>query len=119
MGKFGLIKKVTIKNSTLFMPFDLDENLIVHNFLLKDELDQEIVKLLMTHEFVKKADVYKYLNQSREKTYYHVNKLIEYGVICLSDQDYKTIYLDSQKEQVINLVINKNSIEKKFENGGN
>ena len=117
--KFNIIKKIKIKNSSIFMPFDVDENQIILSILLKDEIDQEIVKLLMKHNNIKKNEVHKHLDEYREKIYYRINKLIEYDIIHLNQVENNTIFINPEKIELITLVIKENSEKKALMKGGN
>ncbi|NHI94354.1 MAG: hypothetical protein EAX96_17815 [Candidatus Lokiarchaeota archaeon] len=116
--KFNLIKKVRFETYTIFMPIEVDEEVAVNLFLLKNDLDRDIIELLMKHEKVKKSEVHRHLNENREKIYYHLNKLMEYNIISSNQADDKNIFINPEKIKLINLAIEKISNENALKKGG-
>ena len=104
--KFNLIKKVRVKNCTIFLPIEIsDEEGIIH-FILRDILNKQIVEILLKLESINKADIYKELNVKREKTYYRIKRLIELKIISPKTEDEKIISINLSKKDLIREVFN-------------
>ncbi|NHI94352.1 MAG: hypothetical protein EAX96_17805 [Candidatus Lokiarchaeota archaeon] len=116
--KFNLIKKIRFETYTIFMPIEVDEEVAVNLFLLKNDLNKNIITLLIKHEKIKKSEVHRHLNENREKIYYHLNKLMEYNIINSNQADNKNIFINPEKIKLINLAIGKNSNENNLKKGG-
>ncbi|MFW9784050.1 MAG: hypothetical protein ACFFFB_17330, partial [Candidatus Heimdallarchaeota archaeon] len=103
--EFNLIKKLKVTNCTIFLPIEIDDDIGILHFFMRNELNRKIVEFLLHHENVNKADIYKELNSKREKTYYHINKLIESDIIA-TDTEGTIISINSSKRDLIIEVIN-------------
>jgi len=114
--EFNLIKRVKVKNCTIFLPVEIDDDIGVLHFFLRDDLNRKIVEFLLYNENVNKADIYKELNTKREKTYYHINKLIESELLSSNAED-GIVFLNSSKKdliiEVINSILYRNRVEMK------
>lgn len=115
--KFNLVKKVKVKSYTVFLPVEISDEEGIIYFILRDELNKQIVELLLEREVVNKGDVYKELNAKREKIYYRINKLNEFGVISYKREGEKFISINSNKKNLIeevlkNILYNKQTIKK-------
>jgi len=104
--KFNLIKKIKIKNCTIFLPIEISDEEGIIYFILRDDLNRQIVNILLEHESVKSTDIYKELNVQREKMYYRINKLIEFEIISPKADDEKIISINLSKKDLIMEVIN-------------
>ena len=104
--KFNLIKKIKIKNCTIFLPIEISDEEGIIYFILRDDLNRQIINILLEHESVKNTDIYKELNVQREKMYYRINKLIEFGIISPKADDEKIISINLSKKDLIMEVIN-------------
>ncbi|MCK4285718.1 MAG: hypothetical protein KAX18_05920 [Candidatus Lokiarchaeota archaeon] len=104
--KFNLIKKIKIKNCTIFLPIEISDEEGIIYFILRDDLNRQIINILLEHESVKNTDIYKELNVQREKMYYRINKLIEFGIISPKADDEKIISINLSKKDLIIEVIN-------------
>lgn len=104
--KFNFIKKVKVKNCTIFLPIEISDEEGILYFIMRDDLNRKIVQLLLEHESVKKADIYKDLNVEREKSYYRIKKLIEFEIVSPIDEDEKIISIKLSKKDLIMEVIN-------------
>ena len=105
--KFRIIKKLSIKNYVIVLPFDIDDNLGKVFFLLRDDLNFKIISLLSEEKVLKQSVIYKKLEE-----YYHLNNLIEYSVIGINENkeviiniNYLYLILDALK--VLNKCLNK------------
>jgi len=115
--KFNFIKKVKVKNCTIFLPMEISDEEGILYFILRDDLNKQIVEILLEHESVNKADIFKELNVKREKTYYRIKKLIELEIISPIAEDEKIISINLSKKdlimEVINNILYNNQIKKK------
>jgi len=106
--KFSYIKKIKIGNFTVFLPIEIDDEMGIIHFLLSDEINKKIVKLLFEHDTVKKSDTYKLLNEKRELVYYRINNLIEQNIIY-SEEDGKKLRLNPHNKEIIDQILKNNS----------
>jgi len=104
--KFNLIKKARVKNCTVFLPVEISDEEGILYFIMRDDLNRQIVEILFEHESVNKADIYKDLNVVREKMYYRIKKLMELEIISPIADDEKIISLNLSKKDLIMEVIN-------------
>jgi len=95
--KFNLIKKVKVKNCTMFLPVEINDEEGILYFIMRDNLNRQIVEILLEHESVNKVDIYKDLNINRERTYYRIKKLIELEIISPIVEDVKSISINLSK----------------------
>lgn len=104
--KFEYIKKVKFKKFTIFIPIDLDPELGICYFLLRDETSRKIVELLNQKGVFKTADICKVLNEKRANIYYRINTLIDSNIISHPENSSREIRLAPAKRDVIQNVIN-------------
>jgi len=104
--KFNLIRKVKVKNCTIFLPVEISNEEGIIFFIMRDDLNRQIVEILLEHESVNKAAIHKDLNVVREKVNYRIKKLIELEIISLITDDEKMISLNLSKKDLIMEVIN-------------
>jgi len=103
--KFNFIKKVKVKNCTMFLPVEISDEEGILYFIMRDDLNRQIVEILLEHEAINKADIYRDLNINREKTYYRIKKLIELEIISPIAEDEKTISINLSIKGLIMEVI--------------
>ncbi|NVM37135.1 MAG: hypothetical protein HWN81_16170 [Candidatus Lokiarchaeota archaeon] len=102
--KFRYIKKVKVGNYSVFLPFEMDEELGTINFLLKDKINRKILNILIEQESIKESDVYKLINEKRENVYYRINNLIEHNLIIVKEEFDNFVYLNpNQKNKIIQI----------------
>lgn len=115
--KFNLIKKVKVKNCTIFLPIEIGDEEGILSFIMRDDLNKLIVEILLEQESINRADIYKELNVNRERTYYRIKRLIELEIISPIAEDKKTISINLDKKELIMETLNKilyyNQIKKK------
>ena len=114
--KFNYIKKIKIKNYTVFLPYEIDDEIGLIYFILRDEIYLKIIQLLISNEKLKRSEVHKLVNEKRETIYYRINNLIEFNIIELCG-DNNSLILNSSKKNDIILIIttfsqNKSQIKK-------
>ena len=103
--KFNYIKKVKVQKYTVFIPFELDEDLGILNFLLRESINRKIVKLLIEQDAIEKSEIHKHLNEKRESVYYHVKKLIENDIIRYLDEKNKDLLVNPDKRKRITEIL--------------
>ncbi len=103
--RFKYIKRVKIKNNTLFLPVDMNEDEGMISYLAKDPIIKDILLILANRDFVAKNEIYKMLTQKREDLYYRINKLLEYEVIITNKADDQEIgIMPNLKEKIRNFL---------------
>ena len=105
--KFNYIKKIKIKNYTVFLPYEIDDEIGLLHFVLHDEIYLKIIQLLINNEELKRSEVHKFVDEKRETIYYRINNLIEFNIIELSG-DNNSLILNSNKKNDIISIINAN-----------
>ncbi len=102
--KFRYIKKVKIGNFSVFLPFEMDEELGKINFLQKDKINRKILNTLIEKESIKQSEIYKQINEKRENVYYRINNLIEHKLIIVKEEFDNFVYLNpNQKNKIIQI----------------
>lgn len=97
--KFNLIKKTKVKNYTLFFPYDFTDEEAILLFFLNDELNTAIFKILIENKVLNKSDIYKILNEGRNKINYRIETLLEYEIIEKNENN--EIFIKSVKESIL------------------
>lgn len=105
--RFNSIKKTKVGNYTIFLPFDMDEEVGKCFFLLRDQVNKKIFNLLINQDSIKKSDIYKLINEKREDVYYRLKKLIEQELILPLKESDKEILINSAKRDNILEVLEK------------
>ena len=105
--KFNYIKKIKIKNYTVFLPYEIDDEIGLLHFVLHNEIYLKIIQLLISNDKLKKSEVHKLINEKRETIYYRINNLIEFNIIKLSG-DNNSLSLNSHKKDDIISIIKAN-----------
>jgi len=113
--KFNYIKKIKIKNYTVFLPYEIDDEIGVLHFVLRDEIYLKIIQLLISNEKLKKSEVHKLVNEKRETIYYRINNLIEFNIVRLGGDDNCLFINSRMKDDIISIIKafsqNKSNIE--------
>jgi len=109
--KFGLIKKIKFKNYTIFLPIDIEDQLGIIYFLLRDEMNRNILRLLVKNGCMHKSSLYKDLKEEREKLYYHLNVLKDNDIIMTKEGDEDLFCLVPELEHLIKTVFKNSYIQ--------
>ena len=105
--KFNYIKKVKFKKYTIFIPIELDDELGIFIFLLRDNINKKIANLLIKQDKIKKSDIYKQLNEKRENVYYRIDDLMNHNIISVIEEDNNKICLNPKNKDIIVKILNK------------
>ena len=104
--KFNFIKKIKYKNYTILAPNNLDDNEIIYYFLLRDKLNNEIIRVLIEYDQIKKSELHNHLNIQREIIYYRMNNLLEHKIILTSNNPHKIFINPIIKDKIIEILYN-------------
>jgi len=85
----------------------MEVELGIINFLLRDEINRKIISLLSTQGSIKNSEIFKFIDEKREKVNYRIKNLISYDLICLKEDPSKEVYLNPEKiDDVVNILNN-------------
>ena len=101
--KFDYIKSMKVGNYLILLPKEIEDDYGRISFFLRDELNWRILKLLNSEGQLKRSEIYKVLNESRELIYYHVKNLIEYELLLISDNSIIKIHPNITK--TLNIIL--------------
>ena len=104
---FNYIKKIKVGNFTVFLPIEMEVELGIINFLLRDEINRKIVDLLTIQNSIKNSDIFKLLDENRGKVNYRLKNLINYDLICVKEDPSKEVYLNPDKQEDVINILNK------------
>ncbi|MBD3342519.1 MAG: hypothetical protein GF353_25695 [Candidatus Lokiarchaeota archaeon] len=99
--KFDYIKKVNFKKYTIFIPAELDEEIGIIFFLLRDKINKKIIDLLIHEGTIETSEVHKRIDETRELIYYRINDLIDNNLLSEIEEENKTISLSPDKKHVL------------------
>lgn len=102
--KFNLIKKLKFKNYTIFLPMDIKDQLGVVYFLLRDNINFNILKLLSEKDSIQKSHLYEDLKEEREKVYYHLKTLKNNNIITIKKDIISIVH--EMEQQIKNVFKN-------------
>jgi hypothetical protein len=102
--KFNYIKKIKIKNYTVFLPYEIDDEIGLIYFILRDEIYLKIISLLISNEKLKRSEVHKLVNEKRETIYYRINNLIEFNIIKLNGDNNSLVLNSRKKDDLISII---------------
>ena len=104
--KFNYIKKLTLKNYTIFIPFDVDDESGKIYFILQDELYRKILKYLLSSSIQERSVIYKNIEENRETIHYRLQNLIEFQILELFDENM--VRINPFKKEIIINILNEN-----------
>ena len=108
--KFKYIKKIKVGNYTVYIPFDMYEDVGRIIFLLRDRINNKLIHLLVERETLKKSEIFKELEEKRMDVYYRINNLMEYNIISLSETTDKEICINSNEKELIIEILSRQKI---------
>ncbi len=104
---FNYINKIKVGNYTVFLPTEMEVELGIIYFLLRNKTNRKIVDLLTTQNSIKNSEIFKLIDENRGKVNYRLKNLIDYDLICFKEDPSKEVYLNPDKqEDVINILNN-------------
>lgn len=99
--KFDYVKKVKFKKYTILLPIEIGEEMGIYHFLLRDELNKNIINLLIEEETIRKSDIHRFLDESREKIYYRINNLIDSKIVVIKEGSKNDICINIDSKDII------------------
>ena len=102
--KYNCIKKLEIKKYSLFLPYDMDEEMGRYYFLLRDSINRKIITYLSDKESAEQVDVYQNIGESKGSVIYHIKTLVEYNLVKtqkLEQSRSKLVLIDPEKKRVL------------------
>ena len=111
--RFNYIKKLTLKNYTIFLPFDVDDEIGKIYFILHDELYRKILTYIISSGIQERSEVYKHIGENRQTIYYRTQNLIDFQILELFDNN--RVRIAPLKKEIILNILNKNYEKKKLE----
>ena len=97
--KFNYIKKLKVKNYTVFLPSNVDNESGIIYFFLQDDLYRKILNHLISSKPKERAQIHKSIGEKRETTYYRIQNLIEFEILeLLADNKVK---LNPKKKDIV------------------
>lgn len=82
--KYGLIKKVEVKNYSVLLPIDMDDEVGICFFLMRDKINRKIIEILLDKEVIQQARLTKEIEASKAVVLYHIKILIQFNMISTS-----------------------------------
>jgi predicted transcriptional regulator len=104
--KYGFIKRIKYKSYSLFCPAEIDSDLCILIFLLKDEINKKIILLLLNNDSVKRSDAFKYIDEGREVVYYRLKNLLDLKILSEVEAESKEIELNPMQKKNIHQILN-------------
>ena len=105
--RFNYIKKFKVGNYTVYIPFDMYEEVGRIIFLLRDRINNKLIRLLVKMETLIKSEIYTVLEEKKADVYYRINNLMEYNIISLSEASDKEICINSNEKELIIEILNR------------
>ena len=105
LNKFNFIKRLTLKNYTIFIPFDVDDESGKIYFVLQDELYRKILTFVISSNIQERSAIYKNIGENRETTYYRIQNLIEFRILELVNEN--KVKINPLKKEIILNILNK------------
>ena len=106
--KFRYIKKIKIKNATVFIPIDMEEEKGRLFFFLKDKINREIIKYLNVYKQIKRSEIHKNMDEKRQNVYYRLNLLLENNIILFKKGSDKMLCISPDIKKIYNKIIESN-----------
>ncbi len=104
--KFNYINRIKVGNYTVFLPIEMEVELGIIYFLLRDKINRKIVDLLTTQYSIKNSEIFKIIDEKREKVNYRLKNLINYDLICFKEDPSKEVYLNPDKQEDVISILN-------------
>ena len=103
--KYDYIKRAKFKNYSLFMLYEMDAEIAILLFLLRDRINKQIIELFLTNDILERPNVYDQFSEGRQFLYYRINNLIDAGVLTFKEGSTSELLINpSKKERIIELL---------------
>jgi predicted transcriptional regulator len=109
--KFNYIKKIKVGNYTVFIPFEMDEEVGRILFLLRDRINNRIIQLVFKEKNIERSEIYKEIEEKREDVYYRINNLIDQEIINKTADSDKEICINLNNKELISNILKKTRIK--------
>lgn len=103
--KFKYIKKIKVKNFTVFIPIEVSDKVGELYFILRDDINREIVELIYTSGPLQRSDIYKIVEEKRETIYYRINNLAELALLEIDEEKGNLIHINPQRKEKVSMVL--------------
>ena len=103
--KFNHIKKIKVGNYTVFLPFEMSEDMAMIIFILRDRINNKLMRLLTEKKNMLKSEVFKEIDEKREDVYYRINNVVDHSLITFSDPSDKHISIVSNVKEKIDEIL--------------
>jgi predicted transcriptional regulator len=97
--KFNYIRKLKLKNYTIFIPYEIDDETGKIYFLLQEELYRKLITHFLSIGSQERSQIYKSLGENRGTIYYRIQNLIEFQILDLLDE--KIVKINPKKRDLI------------------
>jgi len=97
--KFNYIKKLKVKNYTIFLPIDVDDESGIIYFFLRDDLYRKIINHVFSSEPKERAQIHKLIGENRETIYYRIQNLIDFQILELLEDN--KVKLNPKKSDIV------------------
>jgi predicted transcriptional regulator len=104
--KFNYINKIKAGNYTVFLPIEMEVELGIINFLLRDKINRKILDLLTKQSSIKNSEIFKLIDEKREKVNYRLKNLNNYDLIYYKEDPSKEVYLNPDKQEDVIDILN-------------
>jgi predicted transcriptional regulator len=104
--KFNYIKKIKVGNYTVFLPIEMEVELGKTTFLMRDKINRKILDLLTAQNSVRINEIFKKIDEDRGKVNYRIKNLINYEILCFKEDSDKEVYINPDKLENINDILN-------------
>lgn len=111
--KFNYIKKLKVKNYTIFLPIDVDDESGIIYFFLRDDLNRKIINHVFSSEPKERAQIHKLIGENRGTIFYRIQNLIEFQILELLTDN--KIILNHKKRDIVIQVLSEISNTRELE----
>ena len=79
--RYKFIKRLEVKRYSLILTHDMDEQLGIYYFLLRDSINRKIIDYLGKNEPVRQMEIYHNTNETKAKVLYRIKSMVEYDMV--------------------------------------
>lgn len=99
--KFNFVKKIKVGNYSVFIQHEMNEENGKIFFLMRDRIIYKLLTLLIERGVLVKSEIYRLIDEKREKVYYRINSLMDLDITAINEGSDKEIVLKSNKKRSI------------------